>query len=74
MDSSKLKTSVAEAHLFDEYRNRNLFNTNLPMKDHDYQMASSGVQDEDLKAANGESPNKHQIVKPTYINNVKINT
>lgn len=45
MDSSKLKNSVPEAHFFDDYRNRNLYNINLPIKDHEYEMAASGTQE-----------------------------
>ena len=66
---------MPESHLFDEYRNRNLYDNNLPMKDHHYQMPTSGVQNQDLQKANDLSPNKmNQIVKPKFANNVKINT
>lgn len=47
---------MAESHLYDEYRDRNLYKNNLPIKDHDYQMPNSGVQNEDMKKTNEESP------------------
>ena len=45
MDNSKLKSSVPEGHLFDDFRNRNLYNINLPIKDHNYEMPTSGAQE-----------------------------
>lgn len=74
MDSSKLLSSMPESHLYDEYRNRNLHQINIHMKDHEYQMANSGVQEEDMKKANNEITEKYQKVKPNFVNNVKINT
>jgi hypothetical protein len=36
-------------------------------------MPNSGVQDEDMKI-HLDSPTKYKLVKPAFINNVKINT
>jgi hypothetical protein len=66
---------VAEGHLFDEFRSRNLFRGNLPIKDHDYGMPNAGVLEQDLKKCIEESPNRtNPKVKPKHTNNFSINT
>ena len=75
LDLSKMKDAVPDSHLYDKYRNRNLYQLNLPIKDHSYNMPKHGVQELELRKTNEESPHReNRIVKPNHATNIRMNT